>query len=347
MKDWFLLLRWSWRDLRKYWVKVIAIALVIGIGTGAYAGLTSTANWRRESNVASMELLNMYDLRFELANGSSVPAGQLEAALAEIDHAAWIGDSVERLVRPTQVDASTAGETILVPGLMVGTDVSAGGPAVNGWYVETGSGLGPEDAGAPVVLLDQSFVMHNDLPASGEVTVSGGVQLSYTGSAMTPEFFVVVPENTTTFAQGTYAGVFTSLETAQALTGMEGAVNDIILTVTPDADRDAVATEVKGAIGDLGVGVNVIFREDDSSYRLLFEDVENDQEFFNIFAMLIFVGAVMGAFNLIARLSEAQRREIGISMALGVSPGKIALRPLLVGAQIALLGVVFGIGLEF
>ena len=71
--------------------------------------------------------------------------------------------------------------------------------------------------------------------------------------------------------------------------------------------------------------------------------MENEQEFLNIFALLIFIGAVMGAFNLITRLSEAQRREIGISMALGVPPSRIAIRPLLVGAQIALLGVVFGV----
>jgi putative ABC transport system permease protein len=344
MKNWYLLFRWSWRDLRKYWVKVIAIALVIGIGTGAYAGLTSTANWRRASNVASVDLLNMYDLRFELAGESSVPTGQLAAAAAQIEHAAWIEATQERLIRPTQVDASTATDTILVPGLMVGADVADGGPSVNGWYIESGKGLSVVVAGQPVVLLDHQFVMHNDLPASGTIVVSGGEQLEYAGSAMTPEFFMVVPENTTTFSQGTYAGVFTSLETAQRLTGMDGAVNDLILTISEDADRDVVATEVKAAIGANGVGVDVMLREDDPSYRLLFEDVENDQEFFNIFALLIFAGAVMGAFNLITRLSEAQRREIGISMALGVSPGKIALRPLLVGAQIALLGVVFGVG---
>jgi putative ABC transport system permease protein len=344
MRNWYLLLRWSWRDLQKYWVKVVAIALVIGIGTGAYAGLTSTANWRRESNVASMDLLNMYDLRFELAGESSVGAGELADAAGRIEHVDWIEATQERLIRPTQVDASTATDTILVPGLMVGTDIADGGPAINGWHIESGAGLTVADIAQPVVLLEHSFVMHNDLPASGTVTVSGGEQLEYAGSAMTPEFFMVVPENTTTFSQGTYAGVFTSLETAQQLTGMEGAVNDLVVTISGDADRDVVATEVKAAIGDLGVGVDVMAREDDPSHRLLFEDVENDQEFFNIFALLIFAGAVMGAFNLITRLSEAQRREIGISMALGVSPVKIALRPLLVGAQIALLGVVFGVG---
>ncbi len=339
-----MILRWSWRDLRKYWVKVIAIALVIGIGTGAYAGLTSTANWRRDSNEASMELLNMYDVRFELATDSSVTAGELAAAAAGIEHATWIEGAVERLIRPTQVDASTATETVLVPGEIVGADVTTGGPAINRWYSEAGDGLEANDAGQPVVLLEEGFAFHNDLPQSGMITVSGGVELEYVNTAMTPEFFIVVPENTTSFAQGTYAGVFTSLETAQGLTGLEGAVNDLILTVTDDADRDVVATEVKNAITDLGVGVNTIMREDDPSYRLLFEDVENDQEFFNIFALLIFLGAVMGAFNLITRLSEAQRREIGIAMALGMPPSKIAVRPLLVGAQIALLGVVFGVG---
>ncbi|MEA2000300.1 MAG: FtsX-like permease family protein [Actinomycetota bacterium] len=344
MKTWLLLLRWSWRDLRKYWVKVIAIALVIGIGTGAYAGLTSTANWRRQSNVASMELLNMYDLRFELGTDSSVPTGDLAAAAAAIDHATWISAVEERLVRPTQVDASTAGETIMVPGRIVGVDIADGGPGINGWYIESGSGLGAADIGESLVLLEHGFALQNDLPASGEITVSGGERLRYVGQAMTPEFYIVVPENSTTFALGTFAGVFTSLETAQSLTGMEGAVNDLVLTITDDADRDVVATEVKQAVSDLGVGVDVIAREDDPAYRLLFEDVENDQEFFNIFALLIFGGAVMGAFNLITRLAEAQRREIGISMALGVSPRKIALRPLLVGSQIALLGVVFGVG---
>ena len=265
MKNSFLILRWSWRDLRKYWVKVIAIALVIGIGTGAYAGLTSTANWRRDSNVASVELLNMYDVRFELATDSSVPEGTLTAAAAGIDHFEWIEDSVERVIRPTQVDASTTADTVLVPGEIVGVDISAGGPVVNGWHLAGGETLQPDDTGQPVVLLEHGFVFHNDLPATGVVTVSGGEELQYVGNAMTPEFFIVVPENTTSFAQGTYAGVFTSMETAQGLTGMDGSVNDLILTVTEDADRDVVATEVKAAITDLGVGVNIIMKEDDPS----------------------------------------------------------------------------------
>ena len=32
------LLRWSARDLRRRWLQVVAIALIIAVGTGVYAG---------------------------------------------------------------------------------------------------------------------------------------------------------------------------------------------------------------------------------------------------------------------------------------------------------------------
>lgn len=57
-----LLLHWSWRDLRTHWAKVAAIALVIAIGTGGYAGLTSTTRWRETSYDISYRQLAMYDL---------------------------------------------------------------------------------------------------------------------------------------------------------------------------------------------------------------------------------------------------------------------------------------------
>jgi putative ABC transport system permease protein len=58
---------------------------------------------------------------------------------------------------------------------------------------------------------------------------------------------------------------------------------------------------------------------------------------------LLIAGAVTAAFNLIQRMIEEQRRELGIGMALGERPSLLAVRPLLVSAQVALLGVVCGV----
>ena len=66
---------------------------------------------------------------------------------------------------------------------------------------------------------------------------------------------------------------------------------------------------------------------------------------FDIFAVLILAGAALAAFNLATRIVEAQRREIGIGMALGVPPRELAIRPLLLGVQIAVAGTLLGLAL--
>ncbi len=84
--------------------------------------------------------------------------------------------------------------------------------------------------------------------------------------------------------------------------------------------------------------------EEERLYQRMYDDIESDQKTFNVFAFLILGGAAFASFNLVGRIVEAQRREIGVGMALGVQRGKIAVRPLLVAFQISLLGVLAGIG---
>lgn len=346
MRNYRLLLKWSWRDLRANWVKVAAIALIIALGTGTYAGMTSTADWRRLSNDASFGLLSMHDVRVELTEDTVVPRGALEAAARTIPQAAAITAAEERLVFDVLVGAGTDGTEILVPGALIGTDITAGGPAVDGLFVAGGRALGDADTGTDAVLLEHSFARYYELPQRGTLTISGNRTLTYVGQAMTPEFFFVAPEGQIFFSEANYAAMFTSLETAQRLAGKPGAVNDLVLTLTPGTDAGEVAGQLEEAVtAILTVGADTETKAENASYRALTEDVENDQQIYNLFAFLLFGGAVTGAFNLITRMVEQQRREIGAAMALGVPRRRIALRPLLVGAQIALLGVAFGIGI--
>ncbi|MBU1493654.1 MAG: FtsX-like permease family protein, partial [Actinobacteria bacterium] len=160
---------------------------------------------------------------------------------------------------------------------------------------------------------------------------------------MQPEYFMVAPENQIFFSEANYAVLFTTVETAQHIAGRPG-VNDVVLTLADGADPLVVADEAVAAIdATLGVGAEAQLISDNTGYRALTEDVSNDQQVFNLFAFLLLGGAVAGAFNLVNRLVERQRREIGAAMALGARPLTIAIRPLLVGAQIALLGVAIGI----
>jgi putative ABC transport system permease protein len=340
-------LRWAARDLRRRWLQVLVIALIIAIGTGVYAGLGSTAEWRRQSNDESFALLNMYDLRVTTARGVDAAVGEMAGVLASLPDPAAVATAEERFIADTQVDASTADESILVPGRLVGVDLHDGGPHVNGVYVADGDGrsLAESDSGQPVVLVEQNFADFYDLQRERTLRVAGDQEVTSVGSALGPEYFFVMTEEGGFFAQANFAVLFTSLETAQQLAGRPGRVNDLVLELSPGVDPETAAGDVELAFAEsgAGLGVTVMQTRDEDAYRVLYDDIESDQRFWNLFAILILGGAAFGAFNLAGRMVEAERREIGIGMALGWSRRRLALRHLLVGAQIALAGAVLGV----
>jgi putative ABC transport system permease protein len=276
-------------------------------------------------------------------------AGTLVDTLSALPDPAVVAAAEERLALPTQVDASTGAEAILVPGRLVGVDVAGGGPHVNGVAVDDGAGrtLSSGDAGAPVAVLERNFASFSDLPDAGDLLVAGREPLRYVGVGTSPEHFLVLSEEGGFFAQANYAVVFTSLETAQALTGRTGRVNDLVVRLAPGADRTAAVAAVEQTFRSRHpeLGVTVMDRDDEDAYRLLYDDIEGDQRFWNVFAGLILAGAAFGAFNLAGRMVESQRREIGIGMALGARPALLAARPLLVGLEIALLGALLGVAI--
>jgi putative ABC transport system permease protein len=351
-----LWLRWSWRDLRARWAQVCALALVIALGTGTYAALLSTSAWRTQSNDASFALLYTHDLRVALTQGSSVPQGSLLALVRRLPHAADITGARERLIVPTQV-AGPHG--VLAPGELVGTG-SGPGPAVDTVHVSAGQGLAaaersaPAAASPPAVVLDRGYAQQNGLPDSGMLRVAGGAQVRYTGIGQSPEYFMggggggAGGGATVFLSQKTYAVLFTTLRTAQQLAGAPGRVNDLVLTLKPGS-QSMLRDELRAALAALRppVSATVTTRADIPSYRVLYDDIKGDEELWRAIAVLVLAGAAFAALNLTTRIVEAQRREIGIGMALGVRPRLLAVRPLLFAAQVALIGVLFGIGVGY
>ncbi|MBN9387483.1 MAG: FtsX-like permease family protein [Chloroflexi bacterium] len=343
-----LWLRWSWRDLRARWLQVVAVAFIIALGSGVYAGLGSNTPWRQASYDASYKSLNMYDLRVVFTKGSYLPQNQVLQAVGSIEHANWIKGVEPRLISPVLVDSSTATQTILTPGRMVGVDVSRGGPFINAIHLNGGRPLGPGDAGQPKAILEYHFAKNYNLPAQGKVKISGDVPLDYVGTGMSPEYFVIVTEEGAFLAESNFAVLFVPLQTAQTLANQPGWINDLVLKLAPGSNLEVLKSEIEqklaatGSDGATGVGISFMLPQEDKAYNTLYQDIGGDQEFFNLIAYLFLAGAVLGAFNLVSRMIEAQRREIGINMALGVPPRLIVIRPLLFALQIALLGVIGG-----
>jgi putative ABC transport system permease protein len=338
-----LWVRWSWRDLRRRWTAVAAIAAVIALGTGTYAGLLGTSAWRTQSNDESFALLHVHDLRAALPRGTTTDEGRLLEIVAGLPHAADVAGARERLLLPTQVAGP---DGLLVPGELVGTDTRAG-PVVDGVHVSTGRALTAADDGHPVVVADLGFAEANSLLPGTGLTVSGGARLEIAGRGQSPEYFMLTggQGGLPFLTQKGYGVLFTSLHTVQQATGAPGQVNDLVLTLRPGTDRDAVARELDKALTNArpSLAADVTTRDEIDAYRVLYDDIEGDEQLWRVVAILVLLGAAFAAMNLTTRIVEAQRREIGIGMALGVRPVVLAVRPLLLGAQIALLGVVLGL----
>ena len=343
--DLALWVRWSLRDLRLRWVQVLAIALVIALGAGAYAGLQAEASWRRASYDASFAASDVHDVLIRIANGRSVPAADLDRVLRSVRDPSRIQATSDRLVVPIQVDASRDGRTILVPGRIVGVDHSAGGPSVDRLTATSGRELTADDDGRPVVLLDQHVADRHGITAPTTLLLSGDRSVEVVGVGLSPQYFIVMGEEGTILTSAGYAVVYSGLATAQELAGTPGAVSEVGVRAAPGTDLRVLQSDLEDALArelpDAAAGVTDL--ADERPYRTLYDDIEGDQRLYSVFALLILVGAAFAAFNLTGRMVEAQRREIGIGMALGVAPARLALRPLLVAGEVAVAGGLLGI----
>ena len=338
---------WALRDARQRSVQVISIGLLLALGVGMYSAMSSMGAWRTASADASFDVLRSHDLRVSLAPGSYVNAGRLHAALAGIPDRGSVSAGEERLVVPTQVDASRGRRSIIVPGRIVGMPVT---PTVDQLASMGGRPLQPADQGRTIVELERNFAKHYGLPAAGRLRLGGGATVRYVGQALAPEYFIVTAPGADFGAEANFAVLFAPFRTAQLLSGQRDRVNEVVLRVKGGSGTvGKVQAELERSLRAAlpGTGVTFTTGSQEAAHRLLYKDAEGDQRMMDIFAALLLGAAAFAAFNLISRTIDAQRREIGIGMALGIRPRVLARRPLLLGGQVALLGIVLGIPAGF
>lgn len=338
-------LRWSARDLRARWVLVATIALLIAAGTGVYASLASLLPWQTGSYDANFAALHAPALSVTLPAGAYVREGTLLRAARSIADVHAIAAAEERLIVPTQVEVRVHGRTISEPGRIVSAPVSRAGPAVDTVATRRGRPLVSADSDRLVAMLEFDFASHYHLAPSGWLTLAGGARVRYVGLGQAPEDLVVVSDDGLVDAFESFAIVYTPLAAAQRLSGHPRAVDDLVLTVRPGADVAAIRRQLQQAISTAlpKAGARVEGRSAMASYRVLFADAHGEQRMYNVFGLLLLGGAAFAAFNLITRIVESERRQIGIGLALGAGRMRLAIRPLLLAAEVALLGVAFGV----
>lgn len=335
-------LRWSWRGLRRRLTQVAAIAAIIALGSGVYAGLGSTSAWRRLSLDATFAQLHAHDLEVASPSGLALPAGRL---LQSVQTAAGraVTAAEARLIVDLPVRAGRGG-SIPAAGVIVGVDL-ARGVAIDRWKVMAGRSIGAADAHGTDILLDEHFAAQHHLPPTGRITIAGKA-VTYVGTVLEPEYLnQIATLGATIQGAATRAVVFAPIALVQRLAGAPGGANDVVAMVRPGDRAGHVAQLLKSSLPRLepAIALTVTVRRDDRLVRALYGEISSEQRIFDVFALLILAGAGFAAFNLTRRVVESERRDIGVAMALGVPRRQIAIRPMLLAAEIAAAGVVLGL----
>lgn len=335
------------RDLRRRWLQVIATALVMSLGVAVFAGLGGLRAFREDSATASFAFQKLHDIRVSMAEGDFESQGALEEAIRGAGPALAAAPVVqERLLVPTQIDGRPTGnDEALTPGLLIGLPLDGDEPqAVDTLNIDAGEGLDSADDGKPVAVLDASYATFYELPDSGTLELAGGAKVKYVGVGQSPQWFLITSESGLG-GESTLGVLYTSLKTAQALARKPGAVNEAEIRLAEGADPAAAKQALVKSLKTSVPGATVTLGSEEQTYQILYRDAKNDQRMFGFFGLLVLLGAAIAAFNLVSRAVEADRREIGVGMALGTPPWQLAIRPLVLGAEIAILGTLFGAAL--
>lgn len=340
-------LRWSLRDLRRRWLQVIATALVMAIGVAVFAGLGGLRTFREDSATASFAFQKLHDIRVTMADDDFAQEGELKQAIrAAGPELAGATVIQERLLAPTQIDGRPAGnDEVLTPGLLIGVPVGDDqAKAVDTVNIDAGQPLKPSDDGKPVAVLDASYAKFYDLPTAGKLELAGGAQIEYVGQGQSPQYFLITSD-VGFGGESTLGVLYTPINTVQTLAGKPGAVNEAEILLADGADPAAAKQALEQSLKTSVPGATVTLGSEEQTSQILYRDAKNDQRMFGFFGLLVLLGAAIAAFNLVSRAVEAERREIGVGMALGSPPSRLAIRPLMLGLEIAILGTLIGAGL--
>ena len=216
-----------------------------------------------------------------------------------------------------------------------------------GSYLATGA--------APDVLAEKAFATHHGLQIGDDVRITaanGTWNGTVGGIAISPEY--LWPARTAAEHMPDvlerWGVLFMGYDGLAALTGRTGTINEVAVTVKAGSDTDAVMQATRAALAAYHVTA-VVPRAEQPSVVILNTTVSALDTLSFVFPVFFLVIVALSTYSLLTRLVHAQRAQIGVLLALGVSRRRVLAHylefALLVGLLGSLAGIVAGTLLSF
>jgi putative ABC transport system permease protein len=320
------------RDLLGMWGQALAISLVIACGVAIFVLSLCTLRSLEETQQAYYARCRFADVFAHLKRAPN----SLAARVAELPGVAHVQT---RLVVDVTLDVDrfpepASGRLISVPERRT--------PGLNDIYLRSGRYIEPGQSGE--VLASEAFVEAHGLGSGSTVTaiINGRKQrLTIVGVALTPEYvYEIRPADM--FPDPKRFGIFwMGYQHLAAAYDMQGAFNDLALTLRPDASEPEVLRRLDRLIEPYG-GLGSYGRHDQVSHRYLSDEIKQLRA--NVIIVpAIFLGVAAFLLNVVlSRLIGTQREQIAALKAFGYSHWEVGLHYLKFVLVLVAVGSVLG-----
>ena len=197
------------------------------------------------------------------------------------------------------------------------------------------------------VLISQNFSKARKLPPGGDlrVIINGRLrELNVVGIAVSPEHAYSVPPGSLYPDDERYGVMWMGRDVLGPAYEMDGAFNEALLSLEPDANMDAVLTQIDQVLDTYG-GLGAYPRSDQLSHQILQSELDQNRIMGTAFPM-VFLGVAAFLLNLVlGRMISTQRSEIAVLKAFGYRDREVGIHYLMYALIAVILGGAAGASL--
>ncbi|MGI5839714.1 MAG: FtsX-like permease family protein [bacterium] len=336
-----MLQRKMFRDIREIKGAYLACTAIIVIGLLVFTAFSLAMDNLRVSQAA-------FYREHHFADGFATVRSMPYNRVAELGAVPGIDTVQGRLVQDVRVIIPGRTESTYLR--LVTLDLSRH-PVLNGAELLTGEPL-PTDR--PAVWVDNNFFAANGLSPGQELAVIiGGARhnLTVAGAARSPEFIYAMRTAAEIFPYPAYFGIaFIAYDVMAELGGEGRVINDIVFTLEPGADFDAVKTELETSLAPYGPA-GIIPRSEQLSHLMLTQELLGMEGIARTMPVMFLAVSAVILFITLRRMIERQRGQIGTMKAFGYTEKEILTHylsyALLIGGAGGSVGGALGILLSF
>lgn len=320
------------RDLGRLWAQALAVALVMACGVMTLILALGATRALDDTRSAFYDRTRFGEI---FATATRAPEN-LKSAILSINGVSAV---VTRVVKPVIIDIDGMAEP--ATGMLISIP-DHGAPAVNQLYLR--SGRLPEPGRTNETAIIEAFAeAHGFKPGDRfDVLINGNKRtLSITGITLSPEHVYAIGPGDMVPDQRRFGVMHMRRAALEGAYDMEGAFNDVALTLSRNADAEEVMARLDAILEPYG-GTGAYDRSDHPSDAFLDAELTQLRAMAQVIPpIFLFISAFL-VNMILTRLIALEREQIGLLKAVGYSNAAIAWHYAKMTLVISLVGVAIG-----